>query len=161
MNLSRQIWRPDTCECVVEEEYDRDDFNSPFTCSAVIKKCDSHKNVDDSDLFGVLYTNPDGENKLKNLIHKQLIEDDTLGLTDSKINKDGSITKTLKENIDFNWSFTGKDYDRVININVEGNEITDIQQSMINNSITNYSVNTLGLNKVNIGIPETTDSIIN
>ena len=67
MNITHQNWRPDTCECSIEEEYDRDIPNSEITCSKVIKKCTAHQDIADTDLYGVIYANPDGENKRKNL----------------------------------------------------------------------------------------------
>src|SRR3990167_6519310 len=100
-----QIWRPDTCECVVEEEWDPDDLTIGCSFKRAISKCISHINVADTNLYGVLYSNPDGENKRKNLVHKYLIETDSLGFSELK-QRDGAQYRDFRDGIDFSWSWS-------------------------------------------------------
>ena len=69
--MSTQTWRPDTCECVIEEEV----VDGEITPGDVISKCSAHSGVADGDLYGVLIGNTDGENKRKNLIHAYLVNE--------------------------------------------------------------------------------------
>lgn len=131
MDITHQNWKPDTCDCYVEEEYDRDDPNAVMTCSKVISKCQFHTNVPDDDLYGVLYSNPNGENKVKNLVHKFLLEETSLSLSKDTVTKEGTIVKELKDGLDYVWSFSGQDEKRVLNIDVKGVILDKTQQETI------------------------------
>ncbi len=126
MRITHQNWRPDTCGCCVEEEYDMDDPQAVMTCSKVIIKCAAHASVPDADLFGVLYANPDGENKVKNLMHKHLVEHPALNL--SKDSKDGLV---FNEGVEYVWSFSGSGADRVLNVGVKGAALSAEQKQIV------------------------------
>jgi len=144
--IKTQTWKPDTCECHVEEQYDNSIENAEMTCSKVLKKCSAHIAVADADLFGVLYSNPDGENKRKNLVHKYLLETDSLGLAEDVVQKDGSTIRTLKAGVKYDWSFSGTGKDRVLNAEIKGATLAVGQK----NNLKTFCDSTLGVNKVNI-----------
>lgn len=122
--MKLQIWSPDTCKCKVEEQWDPDKLNTPFTMTQVLKKCAEHITVSDSELYGVIYANTDSEQKRKNLIEKQLLENESFGIAEEKKNPDGSSYKVFKDGITYNWSFVGEGKDRILNVEVKGVDFT-------------------------------------
>lgn len=141
-----KTWKPDTCECVVEEIYNG---NEIVGGGQVIKKCLAHTAVADQDLYGVLYANPDGENKRKNQVHRLLLGHDSiknLGLEQTITNPDGTQTVEFKNGISFNWSFNGVGADRVLTVNVTGVTLTNTQK----NAIRTFVNNKFGIGKVEI-----------
>lgn len=135
MNIQHQNWTPDTCECTLEEEYDKDNINAVMTCSRVIKKCVAHQDILDSELYGVLYANPDGENKRKNQLHRILLGYESvkgLGLEETKINPDGSNAGLgFKNGIEYSWSFEGTGKDRVLKAEIKGASLNAAQKNAI------------------------------
>lgn len=145
MNIKRQLWTPDTCGCHVEEEYDADNPNSPMTCVGVRKKCPAHAAVLDADLYGVLYANPDGDNKRKNRIHGMLFgyEGPDLSLWQDVLTADGTV-RQFKSGIGFSWAFSGTGANRVITVTITGKNLTANQRNLVQN----YLDTTFGVGKV-------------
>ena len=125
-----KTWKPDTCECEVEEIYSG---TTIIGGGQVLKKCVAHISVADGDLYGVLYDNPDGENKRKNQMLRILLghEGINLNLQQTKINPDGSNLIELKDGISYNWSWTGVGKDRVLNVIISGANLTTNQKNSI------------------------------
>lgn len=124
MAVTKMTWRPDTCECVIEETHDPENAAYGVKFSAVIEKCAIHIAVSDANLYGVVYANSDGENKRKNLVDQFLRETSALDLTVA--DADGSLI--YKRGVVFNWSF---DADRNLVISVAGVTLTANQQTSI------------------------------
>lgn len=141
-----RTWKPDTCECVVEELYEGSQIVGG---GEVLKKCDNHAEVADEDLYGVLYANPDGENKVKNQMHRVLLgmEDvKGLGLEESVTREDGTQEIKLKKDVEYKWSFEGIGYNRKLKVEVPGGNLTKTKKDLIR-----AHVNTkFGNNKVEI-----------
>ena len=134
-------WKPDTCECVITETHD----DVANTWSGVPEsKCPAHAAVADNALYGVLHTNPDGENKRKNLVHKALLETGSLSLSQTVIGPDGSGTLQFKPGIAFSWSWSGSNGSRVLTISVTGVTLTTAQK----NTIRTYCDANFGAGKV-------------
>lgn len=115
-----KTWKPDTCDCVVEEIYEG---TAIVGGGQVIKKCEAHSTVADEDLYGVLYANPDGENKVKNQMYRVLLGmEDVKGLGLEKVTKDkeGNDITELADGVDYKWSFEGIGYDRKLKVEVKG-----------------------------------------
>lgn len=85
-------WRPDTCTCILE--YQWNDATAPgqqtYTGSAVIYKCPSHSAIPDN----MLYTSLKFENAQKNLIINTVKE--TMGMSDNDVML-GKISYTFDE----------------------------------------------------------------
>lgn len=130
--MRTQIWSPDTCGCQVEETLDE---NHECISSRTVRKCSIHDVVNDDELYGVLYANPDGENKRKNLVHGILLgcgRTKGLGLEEEKTNKDGSKGGIgLKQGLKYNWHFTGSGKDRMLHFEVEGTNISQADRKRI------------------------------
>jgi len=125
--MSTQTWRPDTCECVIEEEV----VDGEITPGDIISKCSAHSGVADGDLYGVLIGNTDGENKRKNLIHAYLVNE--LGIE-------------FGETIEYVWSFSGTGADRVLSVEVVGGNLTQDQKDQVQD----YADTTFGAGKVEV-----------
>lgn len=83
-------------------------------------RCIAHKDIADIvELYGVLHKNSDGENRVKNLVEKKLIEDLDLGLSED-IEQDGKAIRKFKEGITYNWRFEGTGKDRVLKVSIGG-----------------------------------------
>jgi hypothetical protein len=125
-----KTWRPDTCECWVEEIYNGAEI---IGMGQILKKCTVHQDVLDEELYGVLYTNPDSENKMKNKIHSILLGQDSikdLGLH-KKIIKDGQETSELNDGVEYAWSFSGVGKDRKLEVEIKGATLTKAQKKSI------------------------------
>lgn len=110
MNIQR--WRPDTCECVVDEAVQADGAK---TLHKVVRKCTVHGKVADDALYDVLYAGPYGENKRKNMLLARLAEHPDLG-EDVVDPESGASARTIRSNVHINWHFTGEGTDRVLHV---------------------------------------------
>jgi hypothetical protein len=134
MRIHYQTWVPDTCRCKVEEKHDLDIKDSPMELSRVIRKCPAHVSVADNELYGVLYSNPDGENKRKNQILRVLLEHEDvkgIGLATLRAASDGKIVPQLREGVEYAWSFTGEGKDRVLHVEIKGQEVQKAKKQEI------------------------------
>jgi len=127
-----KTWKPDTCECLVEEIYNGAEV---IGGGQVLKKCIVHQGVADDELYGILYSNPDGENKRKNqvlniLLGYEAIKD--LGLEEAKTNDDGSDGGLgLKNGLEYDWSFTGTGKDRILKVAIKGTTLSKVQKDSV------------------------------
>jgi hypothetical protein len=125
-------WKPDTCECQVEERHDTEiDGREAFTLSKVLKRCPVHEGLTDEELWDTIF---DKENKVKNQMLRVLLgyEGLKLNLEESKKNTDGSNAGLgLKEGIEYNWSFEGTGKDRKLKVDIKGANLTQAQKTAI------------------------------
>jgi len=126
-----KTWKPDTCGCCVEEIYDG---NTLVGGGQVLTKCPAHASVADAELYGVLYANPDGENKRKNLVHAMLlgVHAPELNLGLAEANAKGS--PEFKAGAEYVWSFTGEGKGRVLNVGIPGASMTPLKKANFHSS---------------------------
>ena len=139
-----KTWKPDTCDCVVEEIYNGTQIVGG---GAVIHKCSVHSTVPDVDLYGVLYSNPNGENKMKNHLYRIAMgysQFGDLGLTEELLSSDGSTYLDFKKGITVDWVYSGTGVDRVLTITIVGYQLS----TPIKTSIADYCTTTFGVGKV-------------
>lgn len=137
-------WIPDTCPppgCMVEEIYSG---TTIIGMGQVLRKCPAHIAVPDSQLYGVLYSNPDGENKRKNRIFKEMLEKFSGSLSELKTSADGSQTFDWKGGVTVSWVYTGAGSARLLTITVIGVNLTNNQKNLIQN----YCDTNFGIGKV-------------
>lgn len=139
-----KTWRPDTCECVIEELYSGTDI---IGGGQVLKKCVAHNGVADSELYDVILNQ---ENRPKNRMLRALLGYESvkgLGLEESKKNADGSDAGLgLKQGVSYSWSFSGSGKNRILHIGVTGATLTDQQK----NALKSFADAAFGENKVAI-----------
>ena len=107
-------WEPDTCDCVIEETHNPSDPTYGVKFNRVITKCPAHQAIPDIDLYSVIQTNPDSEQKRKNLLETELLADDVVGVG-------GSLDRRYKDGVKYKWSF---DTNRILNVTIEGAVLT-------------------------------------
>jgi hypothetical protein len=69
-----QIWKPDTCGCSIEQSHNPDDPSAAVLCTRVLAKCAAHRALADGDVIEAVWAYPHGENRRKNLMHKQFVD---------------------------------------------------------------------------------------
>jgi hypothetical protein len=141
----KQIWRPDTCGCVLEQTYDPDLPASTWT-AVPISKCSAHAAVPDGQIYNVLYQNADGENKRKNQFIGAALgyEIGDVGLGETKTNPDGSTYITFKAGVTVTWTFSGEGAGRVLNVTISGANLNASQK----NAIATFCTNRFGAGRV-------------
>jgi hypothetical protein len=139
MTINTTRWSPDTCSCVVEYSWDSEATpeNRVHTLMSIVK-CPVHSSLTDSEAYAIVTE----ENPRKNISLQTALENGPAALYD--INVDGA--RVLKQNIDFDFSWSGQAPDRVLNISFSGISLTTQQK----NAIRNFLNNKFGVGKVNI-----------
>lgn len=94
-------WRPDTCGCEIEYSWDDTQSEDVRTHSAhkINKACEFHSGDKDTH-YGVVLD----ENKRKNLVYKDIIENISTAVT-QKEQEDGTMVTVLKKGKEYKWSF--------------------------------------------------------
>ena len=121
MNVTR--WRPDTCGCVIEYAWDGDlpAEQRVHNFKNLEKKCDDHLGVDALELFPVVIE----ENKMKNKALSRILDK-----VPDAVKFVGSA-KILKDDVNYEWQFTGKDKDRKLKISLSGISIKDNEKQLL------------------------------
>jgi hypothetical protein len=121
--IKKTRWRPDTCGCEIEYEWD-DSLSQEkrvHTPSQIIKKCEFHQDMLNKNEH---YTKVLEENQTKNRVWGKLLEISTL--TADKVSEDGETHKELKPNITYNWSFDA-DRNLVVDMPLSAKEKNDLR----------------------------------
>jgi hypothetical protein len=129
--MRTQLWTPDTCNCKIEEVEESPDH---WVGGNVIRKCADHTDVPDDELYGVLYSNDDGENKMKNQLEGYLLGMGGVdfGFHEAKKHKDGSSAGTgWKDGFRYKWHFSGTGKNRTLHASVEGGILDNAQKKKI------------------------------
>ncbi len=113
-NIKVTTWRPDTCDCEIEYEWDADLDGSVRThvLKQINKVCEAHKTLS----IGEQWNAAMDENTRKNKVLGRVIENFP-ELTETEIKEDGSEIKQLKRGTQYNWSF---DKDRNLEVEITG-----------------------------------------
>lgn len=130
--IKKTLWKPDTCECEIEYEWDdtqKEDVRIHLA-SRVIKACEIHKALADkiTDHFSVVLE----ENQRKNKFLAQIIEN-CPSLVSEIIDANGNVIKKLKSSLEYKWSF---DEDRNLEIELTG--LSPSEKTIINNLAINF-----------------------
>lgn len=151
MTLNITRWSPDTCECVIDYEWDTDvsEEQRIHTAKTIVKKCDAHSTsdiLDKHDHFNTIL----GENRRKNGLHNEVL-DQLPHITDVIDNRTGTILagiqpsesagRRLKPHINYKFEFKGTGKDRILHVEFENavlsskhkKKIKDIADSMFGN----------------------------
>jgi hypothetical protein len=140
VNMKITRWRPDTCNCTIEYEWDKDlpAADRVHTGTAIVKDCPDHAGITDPVQF---YDVIADENSRKNKIWNQLI--DPANFPDiAELDEQGNFT--FKNGEVVTWHFTGVDDARVLNVDLSGTSLNQGQK----NSAQNWADTNLGAGKV-------------
>lgn len=130
MALKTNIWKPDTCNCIVEYEFD-DSLSIDqvtHTIKNSISKCSIHTDEPTlQDHWNALRN----ENPKKNRAWRLLLNNAPPEMI--KTNDEGEIE--FKRNIIITWMWSGTRPNRVLTINLKGYTLTQAQINFVNNKI--------------------------
>lgn len=123
-------WKPDTCGCEIEYSWDDSvsEDKRAHTVSKVNKTCPDHANLADNP---TKYAKVLEENQTKNKVYAQILEN-CPDLVEEKTNPDGTVSKQLKPDKEYKWSFDGS---RKLQVEVVGASLTD--KTTITNIVNN------------------------
>lgn len=144
MAISFMTWEPDTCGCAIQESQEQGNSDYGVKFSKVLTKCPVHETVLDLELYEVLMTNSDSEQKRKNRLEGYLLTDKSLGLSESFEQEDGTMSRRFIKGVKYEWNFQGVGTARILNINMTG----IILDSNIRNTIVAFVTSNFGENKV-------------
>lgn len=127
-DIQTEMWSPDTCGCklhrvckMVGEEYVCQTFETML--------CEAHEGLTYEDVHDAVKV----ENTSKNLIEGELLKDESLsdeipdeesGVTSESLGAGKSRPRKWKKGIKYEWSFSGKGKNRVLNVEVKGANLT-------------------------------------
>lgn len=129
-------WRPDTCDCEIEYEWDTDDnqTNRVHTFKQANKKCQFHVSVNGNAHWNQVLDENQTKNKVEALVLENFSE-----LIEEVINSAGDKIKRLKPAVQYKWSFN---QNRKLEVDFTG---MDNNQRI---TLKNLCDTNLGLNKV-------------
>lgn len=131
-----KTWKPDTCECTVEELYEGTEI---IGMGQVVKKCAVHASVPDSELYDTILN---GENRVKNIMEAEIVNDPDFGEEVDTDEVDETATaqrgtrvmrkqRRLKQGLRYDWSFTGTGKDRKLVVDVKGATLTKAKRDSL------------------------------
>jgi hypothetical protein len=137
-------WSPDTCQCILEYEWDDSvpENQRTHTPATVVKKCTGHQPLPDiNSVFNTLLD----ENPRKN---KALAEILANAPSNSWYDIDAtSGSRVFKQNITVKWTWTGTAPNRVLTLSFTGITLTNAQKNTLQTRLNTL----LGSGKVTIG----------
>ena len=136
MSIKKTRWRPDTCECDIEYEWDSavSAETRVHTVSKINSKCDAHKALNQID---DVFTTVLDENQRKNKLHGAILDNVSSAIEEIP-NPGGTPTKKIKAGKEFNWSF---DKDRNLVVDLEGftasekSQVTSLANSLFGSKV--------------------------
>lgn len=151
--LHKNAFSPDTCDCKIEFSFDDALPAEQRVCTGVriMRKCAAHEGVDDNDPHAH-YLNIMAENQSKNLAfeevrktHPELFMDYGVVLEDddpveaklrgfkplTAAQKKDTLSRTLKQGIEYAFSFTGKNHARKLVVELKGASLKTAQKAAL------------------------------
>ena len=92
-------WSPDTCDCIIDFEWDTEDPNAQHTTKSIVKACSFHKGMAAAEHHSVVLSENQMKNKAVQIVAKGNIPLDKIAFSfdkDRKLNivsTDGSLDK--------------------------------------------------------------------
>lgn len=127
--LQTTRWRPDTCGCVLEYQWDDSvPLNErQLTASKIVKACPAHQKITKvADHYQTVLL----ENTKKNLLIKNIIENNP-DIVDVTINENGETIRKLKAGKDIVCKYDEKDITRTLSVELVG--FTEIEKTAVTN----------------------------
>lgn len=126
MKITR--WSPDTCECVIEYEWDEtlSQDDRVHTQKKIINTCADHVGVTDT-----LYTVLDFETRRKNQLQGWILENLSNVSVEKTDENTGEIRKVFKPKIIYDWNFEGNGADRILHARLLGIQLSNAEKTTI------------------------------
>lgn len=120
-------WSPDTCDCVLEYEWDTEDEldSREHTFKNSVKECSAHSEVSLEKKYPVVLS----ENRTKNKILKEVI-DSVESLRQEVIEK-GESRFELADGVKYKYSFSGTGENRVFDFEFTGKDLKKSEKDII------------------------------
>jgi hypothetical protein len=130
MTIKTTRFSPDTCQCVLEYEWDDtlSETNRTHTLSNYVSKCPAHSGLSDANGWNTVFE----ENPRKNIARQLCLDNGPTSLYNTI---DGS--RQLKNTITYNFSWSGTAPNRVLTISFTGITLTNQQKNTIQNVLNN------------------------
>ena len=137
VNIKTTDWNPDTCECTIQYTWDEDEPEDIRTTAIkfVRRSCLAHQNLLPNP--AVTYSAVLDENNKKNRTLTEALQTVPSQLANVITNPDGTLSYLLKDNIIFNFSFSGTAPNRILTIQFIGVTLTNQQRNSIQNKLNN------------------------
>lgn len=121
MTIKKTLWRPDTCDCQIEYEWDdtQSEDTRTHNLSRIIKPCSIHDGVPDTTIWNTV----NEENPRKN----KAIDEITQRAPDQFVDIATDGTRTLKQGITIDFEWTGIPPNRLIRMIIKGVILTPTQ----------------------------------
>ncbi|HSX45093.1 MAG TPA: hypothetical protein VLF39_03240 [Candidatus Saccharimonadales bacterium] len=127
------LWSPDTCDCSIRYSWDTETSEDQrvHTFHSVEKICDAHSGLDSNNTH---YQHVLKENQTKNKFHAAILEH-VPRLKHTKKQEDGSTIEELDPSVKYKWSFSGKDHNRQLHVEIEGTNLTNSERNKLEHVI--------------------------
>jgi len=128
MHLNR--WSPDTCKCKFEYQWDKDLPTIVIEWTKNLNTCPTHTNLTGVNLYDVVL----GENQRKNITIDR-INTEVPNLRETYTDPETGEPNLVryKWNHGINWSFSGSDDTRLLEMTIRGLTISNQERTRINN----------------------------
>ena len=122
-------WKPDTCECVLEYEWDIEDMNPnrTHTLKKIVTACPEHTGLTPAQAYSAIK----GENTTKNQFLKELL-DNSDTLRKQEVDAEGSPAGfALADGLKYEWSFKGTGANRTLDVEITGKSLTQNEKTTV------------------------------
>lgn len=129
MVMNTTTWSPDTCDCIVEYNWDSETTNENrvHTLNRIVRKCTAHSTLNDIQTYNALTE----ENPRKNKSFLEILNNAPSGLYDIDVNNPD--VRHFKKGINLRCEWSGTAPNRVLHIYIEGYTLTQPQKNIIQN----------------------------
>ena len=129
-------WSPDTCGCIIEYSWDDSVQDHTHELHRVIKKCEHHASLSDSEVWDTV----NSENKGKNVAHGEMLAVERI----SDAVPGGA--RKFKEGVNFDWKFEGTGKNRVLKPSIVGADLSKVEEEVVHSKLKV----SLGANKLKV-----------
>ncbi len=134
VNINTTQWSPDTCDCIIEYQWDRDlpADQRVHILSRYVNRCAIHAvQADDTTRWNTILE----ENPRKNQALQLIIDNAPLSFVDINTNPDSSTYKTLKAGLSLSVSVSGTPPNRVFTLTLISTTLTQTQKNAVQNAL--------------------------
>ena len=110
--IRKTLWKPDTCGCEMEFNWDDAVTDPTPTLSKAVSKCSLHSKLTNAKAWAAV----NRENVLKNTVYRKILETVPTA-RDTLVQDDGAEVWSLKDSKEYRWAF---DATRTLKVTLAG-----------------------------------------